>query len=217
MPMGVWVLLVLLLVAAWGLRQLQKRRQRSVAKLPQESLERTLFDLRTGDIVQADGRDWMVEDRLLYDEEGFQWLEYLLRDGSEGRWLSVCEDDWLEVSWLERGPAELALELDRQPLPFPGQITWEGVSYQLKEQGRAAVTSSSRTMNRRLSGCRYGDYEAPDGLVLSLERWDGGSPGSRPPTPGSEPGPAEAEVTLGRLLDPASLVLLPGDGRSVYR
>ncbi len=217
MPMGVWVLLVLLLVAAWGLRQLQKRRQRSVANLPQESLERTLFDLRTGDIVQADGRDWMVEDRLLYDEEGFQWLEYLLRDGSEGRWLSVCEDDWLEVSWLERGPAELALELDRQPLPFPGQITWEGVTYQLKEQGRAAVTSSSRTMNRRLSGCRYGDYEAPDGLVLSLERWDGGSPGSRPPTPGSEPGSAEAEVTLGRLLDPASLVLLPGDGRSVYR
>ncbi len=215
--MGVWVLLVLLLVAAWGLRQLQKRRQRSVANLPQESLERTLFDLRTGDIVQADGRDWMVEDRLLYDEEGFQWLEYLLRDGSEGRWLSVCEDDWLEVSWLERGPAELALELDRQPLPFPGQITWEGVTYQLKEQGRAAVTSSSRTMNRRLSGCRYGDYEAPDGLVLSLERWDGGSPGSRPPTPGSEPGSAEAEVTLGRLLDPASLVLLPGDGRSVYR
>jgi hypothetical protein len=215
--MGVWVLLVLLLVAAWGLRQLQKRRQRSVANLPQESLERTLFDLRTGDIVQADGRDWMVEDRLLYDEEGFQWLEYLLRDGSEGRWLSVCEDDWLEVSWLERGPAELALELDRQPLPFPGQITWEGVTYQLKEQGRAAVTSSSRTMNRRLSGCRYGDYEAPDGLVLSLERWDGGSPGTRPPAPGSEPGPAEAEVTLGRLLDPASLVLLPGDGRSVYR
>ncbi|MGB5241256.1 MAG: DUF4178 domain-containing protein [Prochlorococcaceae cyanobacterium] len=215
--MGVWVLLVLLLVAAWGLRQLQKRRQRSVANLPQESLERTLFDLRTGDIVQADGRDWMVEDRLLYDEEGFQWLEYLLRDGSEGRWLSVCEDDWLEVSWLERGPAELALELDRQPLPFPGQITWEGVTYQLKEQGRAAVTSSSRTMNRRLSGCRYGDYEAPDGLVLSLERWDGGSPGTRSPAPGSEPGPAEAEVTLGRLLDPASLVLLPGDGRSVYR
>lgn len=215
--MGVWVLLVLLLVAAWGLRQLQKRRQRSVANLHQESLERTLFDLRTGDIVQADGRDWMVEDRLLYNEEGFQWLEYLLRDGSEGRWLSVCEDDWLEVSWLERGPAELALELDRQPLPFPAQITWEGVTYQLKEQGRAAVSSSSRTMNRRLSGCRYGDYEAPDGQVLSLERWDGGSPGTRPPAPGSDPGLAEAEVTLGRLLDPASLVLLPGDGRSVYR
>ncbi|CAK6691289.1 DUF4178 domain-containing protein [Synechococcus sp. CBW1107] len=213
--MGVWVLLVLLLVAAWALRQLQKRRRRPAA-LPQE---RTLFDLRTGDIVQADGRDWVVEDRLLYDEEGFQWLEYLLRDGSEGRWLCVCEDDWLEVSWLERGPAELARQLDRQPLPFPGTITWEGVTYRLKEQGRAAVSSTSRTMNRRLSGCRFGDYEGPDGLVLSLERWDGGSPGSRPPAPGSELEPTEneAEVTLGRQLDPASLVLLPGDGRSVYR
>lgn len=213
--MGVWVLLVLLLVAAWALRQLQKRRPPPAA-LPQE---RTLFDLRTGDIVQAEGRDWVVEDRLLYDEEGFQWLEYLLRDGSEGRWLCVCEDDWLEVSWLEQGPAELARQLDRQPLPFPGKISWEGATYQLKEQGRAAVTSTSRTMNKRLSGCRFGDYEGPDGLVLSLERWDGGSPGSRPPAPGSEPGPAEAEaeVTLGRLLDPASLLLLPGDGRSVYR
>jgi hypothetical protein len=215
--MGVWVLLVLLLVAAWALRQLQQGRRRSVANLPQESLERTLFDLRTGDIVQADGRDWMVEDRLLYDEEGFQWLEYLLRDGSEGRWLCVCEDDWLEVSWLEGGPAELARQLDRQPLAFPVRISWEGVTYVLKEQGRAVVSSSSRTMNKRLSGCRFGDYEGPDGLVLSLERWDGGSPGSSSPAPGSEPGPAEAEVTLGRLLDPASLVLLPGDGRSVYR
>ncbi|MCP9799920.1 DUF4178 domain-containing protein [Synechococcus sp. RedBA-s] len=213
--MGVWVLLVLLLLAAWALRQLQQRRPCPAAPLQ----ERTLFDLRTGDIVQADGRDWVVEDRLLYDEEGFQWLEYLLRDGSEGRWLCVCEDDWLEVSWLEQGPAELARQLDQQPLPFPGTINWEGVTYQLKEQGRASVTSTSRAMNRRLSGCRFGDYEGPDGLVLFLERWDGGSPGSRPPAPGSEPAPAEAEaeVTLGRLLDPASLVLLPGDGRSVYR
>ncbi|MCT0249136.1 DUF4178 domain-containing protein [Synechococcus sp. CS-205] len=212
--MGVWVLLVVLFLAAWALRQLQKRRRRPASSPPQE---RTLFDLRTGDIVQAESRDWVVEDRLLYDEEGFQWLEYLLRDGGEGRWLCVCEDDWLEVSWLEQGPQELARQLDLQPVSFPGRITWDGVTYQLKEQGRASVTSSSRTMNRRLNGCRYGDYEGPDGQVLSLERWDGGSPSSRPPAPGSEPERAEAEVTLGRLLDPASLALLPGDGRSVYR
>jgi hypothetical protein len=201
-PMGVWVLLVLLLLAAFALRAVQRQRRRQPQDLPQA---RTLFDLRTGDIVQSEGRDWVVEDRLLYDDAGFQWLEYLLRDGHDGRWLCVCEDDWLEVSWLEAGPTELAQAIDRDPIPFPGRISWQGIPYELKEQGHATVSSSSRTMNRRLSGCRYGDYEGPEGRVLSVERWE------------AEPTDAEAEVTLGRRIDPAALTLLPGDGRSVYR
>ena len=42
----------------------------------------------------------MVEDRLLDEQSGgFQWLEYRLQDGAESRWLSVCEDDELEVAW----------------------------------------------------------------------------------------------------------------------
>jgi hypothetical protein len=196
--MGVWILLLVLLAAAALLLRIERARRRRPTLPPGT---RTLFDLRTGDIVQAGGRDWVVEDRLLYDDDGFQWLEYLLRDGPEARWLVVCEDDWLEVSWLEAGPEALVRQLEAEPDPFPPVITWEGVAYALREQGSATATSSSRTMNRRLSACRYGDYEAPGQRLLAVERW-----GDDPP-----------EITVGERIDPAAPVLLPGDGRSVYR
>ncbi|MDM7952842.1 MAG: DUF4178 domain-containing protein [Cyanobium sp. CZS 25K] len=197
--MAVWFLLPLLLLAAVALLLLRRARlRRSAPRL----LGRTLFTLTTGDIVQYDGRDWVVEDRLLYDDDGFQWLEYLLRDGTDGRWLSVCEDDWLEVSWLEDAPAA---DLEGLTVDFPDHLHCRGQLYRLKETGRASVTAAMRVMNRRLLGCRYGDYEGEDGRVLSLERWE----------EGKDPGPPE--LSLGRRIDPAAPRLLPGDGRSVYR
>lgn len=196
--MGIWVLLLLLLVASVVALLVQRQRRKRPSRLP---AARTLFDLRTGDIIQFDGSDWVVEDRLLYDEDGFQWLEYLLRDGPEARWLSVCEDDWLEVNWLQEGPKDLARQLASQPKGFPAEIDCDGVTYTLKEQGQASATSAARTMNRHLSSCRFADYEADDQKVLSVERWFD----------------AETEVTVGHQIDPAALVLLPGDGQSVYR
>lgn len=197
--MAVWFLLPLLLLVAVALLLLRRARLRRQAP---KLLGRTLFNLTTGDIVQYDGRDWVVEDRLLYDNAGFQWLEYLLRDGSDGRWLSVCEDDWLEVSWLEDTPAS---ELEGLTADFPDHLRCRGQLYHLKETGRASVSAAARVMNRRLQGCRFGDYEGADGRVLSLERWEEGD-ASGPP-----------ELSLGHRIDPADPVLLPGDGRTVYR
>ncbi|MCP9883688.1 DUF4178 domain-containing protein [Synechococcus sp. ATX 2A4] len=208
--MTVWVLLLALLVAAFVVLQLRRWRRRPAA-LPQD---RTLFTLCTGDIVQFEGRDWVVEDRLLYNEEGFEWLEYLLRDGTDGRWLSVTEDDWLEVSWLEGvNASELALAPLVGPgaAHFPAHVQFDGVRYALKEQGQASISSSARVMNRRQSGCRYADYTAAGGLVLSLEQWDLAAAAAA----GQAPDPPE--LSVGRLIDPALLTLLPGDGRSVYR
>jgi len=197
--MAIWLLLLLLLLAAVAL--VLGRRARLRRRAPKLQA-RTLFNLTTGDIVQHEGRDWVVEDRLLYDDDGFQWLEYLLRDGTEGRWLSVCEDDWLEVSWLEDVPAA---ELEGLTSDFPEHVRCRGQLYHLKETGRASVTAAARVMNRRLTGCRYGDYEGAEGRVLSLERWE----------EGGDPGPPE--LSLGLRIDPAAPQLLPGDGRSVYR
>ncbi|WP_216903294.1 DUF4178 domain-containing protein [Synechococcus sp. CCY 9618] len=197
--MAVWFILPLLLLVAVALLLMRRQRLRRTAPKLQA---RTLFTLTTGDIVQYEGRDWVVEDRLLYDDAGFQWLEYLLRDGDDGRWLSVCEDDWLEVGWLEDVPAG---ELQGLTGDFPPRLRCRGQLYTLKETGRASVTTAARVMNRRLQGCRYGDYEGEDGRMLSLERWDDGV----------DPGPPE--LSLGRRIDPAAPVLLPGDGHSVYR
>jgi hypothetical protein len=195
--MAVLVLLVLVALGALVLAVQRIRRQRAARTRALPLRERTLFDLQLGDIVQADGRDWVVEDRLLYDDEGFQWLEYLLRDGDEARWLVVCEDDWLEVSWLESVTF-------RPPLPLPAELAWEGVTYTLREQGRARMTATLRRMNSRPGTCRYADYVAAEGRVLCVELWGSGED-------------MEAEVTAGLRIEPTSLGLLPGDGRSVYR
>ena len=161
--MNPWLLLVLLLVAAGALLVAQRlRRQRGKGAA---LLERTLFDLRVGDIVQLDGGDWVVEDRLLYQSGEEQWLEYLLRDGAAQGWLCVEEDDWLEVSWLELAPEELARRLREGENPLPEKLLWEGIPYALRERGRASLMASARTLNRRVGECRYGDYEAAEGRV----------------------------------------------------
>ncbi|MFS6827410.1 DUF4178 domain-containing protein [Cyanobium sp. ATX-6F1] len=143
--MAVFLLLLLVAVAAVVLVLQRSRRRLGARPLPLR--DRTLFDLQLGDIVQADARDWVVEDRLVYEEDGFQWLEYLVRDRQDARWLVVCEDDWLEVSWLETVDAHLL-----QPLPT--ELTWQGQVYTLREQGKATVTATARTMNRRPGSCR---------------------------------------------------------------
>lgn len=201
--MSPWLLLLLLLSSAAAVLLVQRLRRRRAPRLP---AERTLFDLGVGDIVQLDGRDWVVEDCLRYEETDFQWLEYLLRDGAEGRWLCVEEDDWLVVSWLEPAPAALTRQLQTLDDPLPDTLEWEGIRYELRERGRALLTASARSLNRRVGRCRYGDYEGPGQRVLSVEVWDE-----------AEADPADLEVTLGRRVDPALLALLPGDGRSVYR
>lgn len=205
--MTIWLLLLLLLLLALALLAWQRRRQvrrgADPGLLPEP---RTLFSLRQGDIVQFDGRDWVVEDRLLYDDDGFQWLEYLLQDGPERRWLSVVEDDWLELGWLEPVPRQGVEELAGLARRFPPRLRWEGITYQLRETGSATLTASSRAMNRRPEGCRYGDYEADGGRLLTVEIWAGGN---------DQPG--AVELSLGRRIDPALVSLLPGDGRSVYR
>ncbi|MCP9927503.1 DUF4178 domain-containing protein [Cyanobium sp. CH-040] len=197
-------LLALLVLAGVGVLLLQRRRRQAAQRRREaRERERTLFDLRLGDIVQAEAADWVVEDRLLYDQDGFQWLEYLLRDGGRSRWLVVCEDDWLEVSWLE--PVDL---VPPPPLPLPPELTWHGATYRLQEQGTASVTASHRRMNQRLGRCRFADYTGPGERVLGLEVWA---------QAGGAQADAEIEATAGRLIDPRSLTLLPGDGRSVYR
>lgn len=192
------LLLLVLLVLAWVVLALQRSRRRLASRSASRLLrDRTLFDLQLGDIVQVDSRDWVVEDRLLYAEDGFQWLEYLLRDGEQARWLVVCEDDWLEVSLLET----VAF---RPPRPLPKELNWQGQAYTLREQGQASVTATLRTLNRRPGSCRYADYVGAEGRVLAVELWGVGED-------------QEAEVSAGRRIEPSSLTLLPGDGRSVYR
>ncbi len=210
--MTLLISLLLVLFAAAAVLLLLRQRRRLERARPAAAEGRHLFNLRIGDLVQAHGRDWVVEDRLLYEQPGgFQWLEYRLQDGSDSRWLSVCEDDELEISWL-RSVDPAALDNPRALRDaVPERLQWMGRDYRRTEKGAATLRADARVMNRRVGVCTFADYEAvgsadgPDGL-LSVEWWGGG---------GDPAG--EIEITVGERLVPGGLALLPGDGRSVYR
>lgn len=156
-------------------------------------LERTVFSLQIGDIVQYLDTDWFVEGKLTYNSSGYTWLEYLLQDQDRIRWLSVEEDDQVEVSFLE--PVQ-GLDIPGTP---PNSLPYNGVTYQLDESGTAQMTREGSTLNRQGEFCHYYDYQGPSGERLSIEDWGD-----------------EREVTQGKRIRPSALTLLPGDGRHVY-
>nr|WP_290227356.1 DUF4178 domain-containing protein [Trichocoleus desertorum] len=195
----VWlgVIAVVVVGVVLVVRQSQGRltNQGDRAQLP--SLARTIFTLEVGDIVQYMGTDWVVEGKLTYDSNGYTWLEYLLQDGDRLRWLSVEEDDQVEVNFLE--PTQ-GLDIPSTP---PTHLTFGGVAYRQVEAGTARMTRVGTTLNRQAEQCRYFDYaasdDASDHQVLSVEDWEG-----------------DLEITVGTRIRPTALTLLPGDGRRVY-
>lgn len=158
------------------------------------SKHRTIFDLQIGDIVQHMGIDWVVEGRLKYSVGSYYWYEYLLQDNEKIAWLSVEEDDVVEVSLLE--PTN---QLDISDIP-PQELNFGGDIYKLEDSGIARMTRTGNTMQRSSEKCEYFDYEGDEKRVLSVEIWNGG-----------------IEVSVGERINPRSLTILPGDGRTVYR
>ncbi|HEY9667842.1 MAG TPA: DUF4178 domain-containing protein [Coleofasciculaceae cyanobacterium] len=195
MMLFVWMGIITIAIAAVVLLVLQQRGvlsgSREDRKLP--PVERTIFTLEIGDIVQYMDTDWVVEGRLTYDVNGYTWFEYLLQDGELIRWLSVDEDDRVEVALLE--PVN-QLEISKQP---PEQLMFAGESYRLVDSGVANMTRIGTTLKRTAERCRYFDYQGSADQVLSIENWDG-----------------EIEVTVGQRINPRMLTLLPGNGKRVY-
>ena len=197
---GTLMVLLLLLLAVVAFIGVQRRSAQSRHRAT-ENRELTLFDLKVGDIVQHDATDWVVEDRLVYRQGEFSWLEYLLREDDRSVWLVVNEDDNLVVTLEEE--IDLPLSLDAKP---PSQLEVDGRVYRLSERGTADVTAEQRRINRRLGSCQFFDYRSGSSAVLSIEIWGGNAAGA-----------GELEVTVGERIRPLSLSLLPGDGQSVDR
>lgn len=165
-------------------------------ELPSKS--RNIFDLQIGDIVQYQETDWVVEGKLTYTVSAYFWYEYLLQDDERIAWLAVAEDDKVEVSFLEN-----TNQLDIQKIQVnapPKEIKFADETYQYADAGIARMTRTGLTMRRTAEQCEYFDYETKDGKVLSVEVWDG-----------------DIEVTVGVKINPRSLTILPGDGKTVYR
>ena len=148
----------------------------------------TVQNLALNDIVSWMGQDWMVEGKLTYHEDGDVWHEYRLVDGADVRYLSVEDDDTLEVSLWEEVDLRITGERPAETLEL------EGKSYRCSERGQARVTREGATGRKEGMSCRYWDYEGPGEDLLSVERWGG-----------------DWEVSKGHPLREGSYDILPGD------
>ena len=193
MTLLIWLGVIVIVAGGAYLLVLQRRGALpgSTKELP--SLKRNIFNLQIGDIVQHMGIDWVVEGKLTYTVDEYSWCEYMLQDDEQIRWLSVDEDDTVEVALLE---ASDRLDVSQTP---PNKLTFADENYKCVDSGIASMTRVGTVQRRTAQTCKYFDYEGSDDKVLSIEIWDG-----------------ETEITVGHRINPRSLTILPGDGNRVY-
>jgi hypothetical protein len=155
-------------------------------QLESDDGSRTVRTIRLHDIVSYLGQDYMVEGVLRYDDDGWPWVTYMLVDGEDVRWLSVEDDDKLEVSLWE----EISCPILGEPPEF---IEAEGIKFHMVERGEARVTQQGQTGRKQGLSVDYFDYESNGEEMLSVERWG-----------------SEIEVSMGREIDPYGLDIFPG-------
>lgn len=198
---AIFAVLIIAAVAYINQQNISQHRSSRLSGHNQQQLPtkaRNIFDLQIGDIVQYLDTDWVVEGKLTYTVSAYYWYEYLLQDDERIAWLSVEEDDKVEVSFLES-----TNQLEIQKIDFhhpPKKINFADETYQYSDSGIARMTRIGSTLRRKAEKCQYFDYEGSDDKVLSLEVWDG-----------------DIEVSIGYKISPRSLTILPGDGKTVYR
>ena len=119
--------------------------------------------LTVGDVIRFDGRDFIVRGTIRFDQDGFQWQEHFLDDVEVKRWLSVEDDEGLEIGfWTALKGADLQ--------PGPRTLQYDGKTYELDEKGSARFTAVGTTGTGPGGRVEYYDYAAGEAL-LSFERY----------------------------------------------
>ena len=193
--------MILLLIAAvvvavifyrrYTVMQAAQRRSERAAGPPRDPLatESVRSDPRritVGDVIRFDGRDFIVRGTIRFDQDGFQWQEHFLDDVEVKRWLSVEEDEGLEIGfWTAIKGADLQ--------PGPKSIEYGGKTYELEEKGSARFTAVGTTGTGAGGRVEYYDYQAGDDL-LAFERY----------------GEGDWEVATGRTVGEYELDIYPG-------
>lgn len=196
MNIGLILLLLLVVVAVVVyLQQKKKREAEAVDHRMADPVRREkagtvsggidVRDISPGAVVAFEGKDWLVRGTLTMREDGYVWKEHLLDDATTKRWLSVEDDEELEIALWEAVKGA-ALE------PGPATVEHDGIRYRLDEHGTAAYTALGTTGTPENGSVEYWDYEAGDRL-LGFERYSGQT----------------WEVAVGRTLDERGVDVYP--------
>lgn len=182
----IWILLVLLTVvggvsavaiAARSRKQLGGGGERKALPAGDRLVERTVRDLRVDDVLTMDGKDFLCEGLIAYDEDGHRWTAARVVDGSDVKWLVVG---------LERAAATsirlLAQDATTPISGYPPEAMVIGeVRYVLDKRGAATcqlfgdVGGLGALKKDRPEGhverCRWWLYNAPGEDTLIIEQW----------------------------------------------
>jgi hypothetical protein len=172
-------ILILIIVVAliagvvYAVMQTRKDRPALPERSPaddQRALHGDVRRLTPGDVVNYEGTDFIVDRTMRFDEDGFTWDEHLLEDAVGGRklWLSVEDDDGLEVAVYERvDGADLT--------PDAAEVTLGGTTFKRDERGTAKFRTERVGQPNGESGTvEFADYTSGDEL-LAFERYGTGS------------------------------------------
>jgi hypothetical protein len=184
----IWILLVILTVlgstAAVGYAVSAKRRALpgggSVRALPAGSgdklFERGLRDLRIGDVLTIDSKDFLCEGRVDYDEDGHRWIGGRIVDGSDIRWLVVG------IERAGNAPVRLMVvdpAIDMSGYP-PEAIVAGETRFTLDKRGTATcklagdvggLAGAKDRPEGHVERCRWWLYSAPGDDTLIVEQW----------------------------------------------
>ena len=187
--MVIWILLVVLTVlggvAAVGLAVKSQRKQigggntgpKLLASGGDKLLERTVRDLRVDDILTMDGKDFLCEGVIAYDEDGHRWVAGRVVDGKDVQWLLIG---------IERAASSSTRTLtqdDSTPITgYPPEAIVVGeIRYMLDKRGAATcqlfgdVGGLGALKKDRPEGhverCRWWLYSAPGDDTLMVEQW----------------------------------------------
>lgn len=168
---------------AGGLAFMQRRRElpgsSGVKALPGGSegklLERTIRDLRSGDVLTYDGRDYLIEGVVHYDEDGHRWCSGRMVDGDDKRWLVVgMERGGSLVVRMMKEAADVEIE------GFPPEVLLVGEHrFALDKRGTATarMTGDTGLGTGQAEGiesverCRWWLYDTPGDATMIVEQW----------------------------------------------
>lgn len=140
-------------------------------------IERGVRDLRVQDVLTIDGRDFVVEGMIGYDEDGHRWSGARVVDGADSKWLVVG---------LERtggGSLRLLGQDEATAISgYPPEVLVIGeVRYAQSKRGTASCAlhgelgSIGELKKGRPDGhverCRWWLYDAPGDDTLVVEQW----------------------------------------------
>jgi hypothetical protein len=143
--------------------------------------ERTIRELRVGDVIQYGPRDFLVEGVIEYDEDGHRWVGGRVVDGAEEKWVVAGMErigTRKSLRWLE---LDTENELSGYP---PETLLVGGTRYSLDKRGTATArffgdlgdvprARGQGTAERTVERCRWWRYEAAGDETLIVEQWGG--------------------------------------------